>query len=251
MLDTGFPRADAENDFVRARRHQALAALTHRLRHQPADSDRLLTLDEAVGKLGWRGQRHLGLQTVPLNKIVGTAGSRRDFDRHFRPTTGRVRERWEQLALAERRGAAIPPIEVYRVDGLHFVSDGHHPGIDSRRDRPADDRRLRDRDTHRRAARGTTRPRPARLRPSRGLTGSGSAGPAGFDASAEAVVHVLGIRMMGGCLCLGAGDGFSNGVGVSVFPAAVLDDALDAPALRGSEHVVGIGAAQQVELAVA
>jgi hypothetical protein len=126
MLDTGFPRADAENDFVRARRHQALAALTHRLRHQPADSDRLLTLDEAVGKLGWRGQRHLGLQTVPLNKIVGTAGSRRDFDRHFRPTTGRVRERWEQLALAERRGAAIPPIEVYRVDGLHFVSDGHH-----------------------------------------------------------------------------------------------------------------------------
>jgi hypothetical protein len=37
-----------------------------------------------------------------------------------------VRERWEQLALAERRGAAIPPIEVYRVDGLHFVSDGHH-----------------------------------------------------------------------------------------------------------------------------
>jgi hypothetical protein len=37
-----------------------------------------------------------------------------------------VRERWEQLALAERRGAAIPPIEVYRVGGLHFVSDGHH-----------------------------------------------------------------------------------------------------------------------------
>ena len=42
MLDTGFPRADAENDFVRARRHQVLAALTHRLRRQPADSDRLL-----------------------------------------------------------------------------------------------------------------------------------------------------------------------------------------------------------------
>jgi len=126
VLDTGFPRADAENDFLRARRHQALAALTHRLRHQAADSERLLTLDEAVGALGWRGQRHLGLQAIPLNTIVGTAGSRHDFDRHFRPTTGRVRERWEQLALAKRRGAAIPPIEVYRVDGLHFVSDGHH-----------------------------------------------------------------------------------------------------------------------------
>jgi hypothetical protein len=56
----------------------------------------------------------------------GTAEHRRDFDRHFRPTSNRVRERWEQLALAERRGAAIPPIEVYRIGGLHFVSDGHH-----------------------------------------------------------------------------------------------------------------------------
>ena len=25
-----------------------------------------------------------------------------------------------------RRGAAIPPIQVYRVNGLHFVEDGHH-----------------------------------------------------------------------------------------------------------------------------
>jgi hypothetical protein len=126
MLDTGFPRADVENEFLRARRHQVLATLTHRLRGRPHDSDRLLRLDEVTGALGWRGERHLGLQTIRLDTIVGTAGPRRDFDRHFRPTSSRVRSRWEQLALAERRGAAIPPIEVYRVGGLHFVSDGHH-----------------------------------------------------------------------------------------------------------------------------
>jgi hypothetical protein len=34
--------------------------------------------------------------------------------------------RWERLALAQRRGEAIPPIEVYRVGHRHFVSDGHH-----------------------------------------------------------------------------------------------------------------------------
>ena len=45
MLDTGFPRADADNDFLRARRHHFLATLTHRLRRQPHDSDRLLVLD--------------------------------------------------------------------------------------------------------------------------------------------------------------------------------------------------------------
>jgi hypothetical protein len=126
MLDTGFPRADVENEFLRARRHQVLATLTHRLSRQPHDSDRLLQLDEVTGALGMRGQRHLGLRTIRLDTIVGTASSRRDFDRHFRPTSNRVRSRWEQLALAVRRGAAIPPIEVYRVGSLHFVSDGHH-----------------------------------------------------------------------------------------------------------------------------
>jgi hypothetical protein len=126
MLDTGFPRTDVDNDFLRARRHQVLATLAHRLRRQPAPSDRLLQLDEIIGALGMRGERQLGLRTIPLDTIVGTAEQRRDFDRHFRPTSNRVRERWEQLALAERRGEAIPPIEVYRIGGLHFVSDGHH-----------------------------------------------------------------------------------------------------------------------------
>jgi hypothetical protein len=126
MLNTGFPQADVEDDFLRARRHHVLAALAHHLRHQPPGSDQLLRLDDVTGMPGWRGGRQLGLQTIRLGTIVGTVDSGRDFDRHFRPTSDRVRERWEQLALAERRGAAIPPIEVYRVGGLHFVSDGHH-----------------------------------------------------------------------------------------------------------------------------
>jgi hypothetical protein len=126
MLDTGFPQADAENDFLRARRRHVLATLAHRLRGQPADRDRLLPLDQVTGALGWRGERQLGLHTIRLDTIVGTVESRRDFDRHFRPTSNRVRYRWEQLALAERRGVAIPPIEVYRVGSQHFVHDGHH-----------------------------------------------------------------------------------------------------------------------------
>ena len=51
MLATGFPRADAENDFLRARRHQFLAALTNRLRARPVDSGRLVPLDEIVGSV--------------------------------------------------------------------------------------------------------------------------------------------------------------------------------------------------------
>ena len=99
MPDTGFPRADAENDFLRARRRQFRAALARRLRGRPADSVRLVPFDEIVGPLGWRGQRQLGLQTIGLDTIAGTTGARRDFDRCFRPTSSRVRSRWERLAL--------------------------------------------------------------------------------------------------------------------------------------------------------
>src|SRR6266852_1004069 len=124
--DTGFPRADVENDFQRVRRRQTLARLAHWLRREPDDVNLILPFDEVVAALGMKGERSLGLQTIPLDSIVGTVDSRRDFDRRFRPTSSRVRERWERLALAQRRGESIPPIDVYRVGDLHFVIDGHH-----------------------------------------------------------------------------------------------------------------------------
>ena len=123
--ETGFPRADVTDDFLRLRRRQVRARLAAWLRHAPDDVD-ILSLNEVLDALGRRGERRLGLQTIRLNTIVGTVDSNRDFDRGFLPTSGRVRERWERLALAQRRGEPIPPIEVYRVGDLHFVQDGHH-----------------------------------------------------------------------------------------------------------------------------
>jgi len=125
-MDTGFPLADVENDFLRARRHQAAARLANWLRHRPESASRLLLLAEVAGMLGTHSERPLGLLSIPLATIVGTLDPRPDFDRQFRPTSNRSRSRWEQLALAQRRGEPIPPIRVYRVGGLHFVEDGHH-----------------------------------------------------------------------------------------------------------------------------
>ena len=118
--------ADVENEFLRARRRQALSRVAHRLRRSPDDVNLILPFDEVVAALGMRGQRELGLQTIPVKTVVGTVDSGRDFDRWFRPTSSRVRERWERLALAQRRGASIPPIDVFRIGQLHFVKDGHH-----------------------------------------------------------------------------------------------------------------------------
>jgi len=126
MPDTGFPRSDVENDFLRARRRQVLARLAHRLRREPDDVNVILPFDEVVAALGMRGERRLGLRTIQLSTVVGTMDSARDFDRRFRPTSARVRARWERLALAQRRGEPIPPIDVYRVGDMHFVQDGHH-----------------------------------------------------------------------------------------------------------------------------
>jgi hypothetical protein len=124
--ETGFPRADVEDDFLRVRRRQVLARLGQRLRREPDDVNLILPFDEVVAALGRVGEQRLGLRTIPLSRIVGSVDSMRDFDRQFRPTSSRIRERWERLALAQRRGESVPPIDVYQVGDLYFVADGHH-----------------------------------------------------------------------------------------------------------------------------
>jgi hypothetical protein len=96
------------------------------MRLEPSDVNVILPFEEVVAALGRRGERSLGLQTIPLESIVGTVDRGREFDRSFRPTTGRLRPRWERIATAVRKGESMPPIDVYRIGELHFVKDGHH-----------------------------------------------------------------------------------------------------------------------------
>jgi hypothetical protein len=124
--DTGLPSADAQFDFNRARRRRALARLSARLRGERGDVNHILPFEEVVAALGRRGERRLGQQLISLDSIVGTVDRGREFDRRFRPTSQRVRPRWERIATAQRRGEGMPPIDVYRIGELHFVKDGHH-----------------------------------------------------------------------------------------------------------------------------
>jgi hypothetical protein len=123
--DTGLPSADAQYDFSRARRRRALARLSARLRRAD-DVHHILPFEEVARALGRIGERRLGQQLIPLDSIVGTVDRSREFDRDFRPTSPRVRERWQRINLAQRKGEAMPPIDVYRIGELHFVKDGHH-----------------------------------------------------------------------------------------------------------------------------
>ena len=125
-MSSGFSASDAQHDFARARRARLLSDVSRRLRREPDDVGLILPFEEVVEALGRTGQVDRGLQVVPLDMIVGTVDRAVDFDRGFRPTSARLRSRWERIAAAQRRGEALPPISLFQIGDLYFVRDGHH-----------------------------------------------------------------------------------------------------------------------------
>ncbi len=123
---TGLPSFDAQNDFLRVRRHATASRLAARLRGEPDDVRMVLPYEEVIAALGFVSERQGGHEVVSLDTIVGSVDRGRDFDRSFRPTSGRVRSRWEHIAAAMRRGESLPPVDVMRIGEIHFVRDGHH-----------------------------------------------------------------------------------------------------------------------------
>jgi ParB-like nuclease domain len=119
MFATGMPVIDAHEDFARARRAH-IAARAARWLHSGPRVPR--TLSEASGLPSGRPR----FQVIPLAEIVGTVDPTLSFDAAFRPATNLLRERWERVALAHRRGIALPPISVVRHHDGYYVIDGRH-----------------------------------------------------------------------------------------------------------------------------
>jgi len=126
LRDTGSPRADAEADFLRARRHQMIAGLAARMLGKDSEDRSALSFQEVVEALGLVNEVALGIQVIPVEQIVGSVDKVRDFDPKFRPRSGRSRQRWERIAEAARRGEPLPPIDAYQIGDMYFVRDGHH-----------------------------------------------------------------------------------------------------------------------------
>ena len=111
---------------MRARRRAVASRLNARLRGEPDDVRMVLPYEEVIAALGYMSERRIGLKVVALDTIVGSVDRARDFDRSFRPTSGRVRSRWEHIDAMMRRGEPLPPIDLLRIGEIHFVRDGHH-----------------------------------------------------------------------------------------------------------------------------
>ncbi len=86
----------------------------------------LLSFDEVRQRLRLHDERYIGLQEIPIDKIVGSVGRYKDFTRSFLPRTNAVRSRWQRLDSMARGAEGFPPIEVYKVGGVYFVIDGNH-----------------------------------------------------------------------------------------------------------------------------
>jgi hypothetical protein len=113
----------AQVDFVTARRkafwNEVVSFLSGR-------SNRLLAWDEVRDRLRVRGQIYRGVQAVPVEKIVGSVGRYRDFDRAFLPAQDRTAHRWRSIARAHYDEVGLPPVKLYKIGEVYFVLDGNH-----------------------------------------------------------------------------------------------------------------------------
>src|SRR3712207_6266367 len=81
-------------DFERALLSSRLNRLVAWILRRPYE---LLPFEDVYARLVVRGRHDRGYQTVPLNRIVGSLGRHRDFDRRFLPRTQHSVDRWKQI----------------------------------------------------------------------------------------------------------------------------------------------------------
>jgi putative ubiquitin-RnfH superfamily antitoxin RatB of RatAB toxin-antitoxin module len=67
-----------------------------------------------------------GVQEIPLDRIVGSVGREREFTRAFLPREEALRQRWQGVNDLAEGQVGFPTIEVYYVNDIYFVIDGHH-----------------------------------------------------------------------------------------------------------------------------
>ena len=112
-------------DFHRAHLKASLHRWRDRLRRDSA-RDSLLSFDEAKGALTQWSQAYRGMRTVEVEKITGSVGRYRDFDKSFLPLKMNMLERWSRIDRAYHRGDELPAVSLYKLGDAYFVRDGNH-----------------------------------------------------------------------------------------------------------------------------
>ena len=119
----GHEHEQASQDFNRARNRAMLSRIQHIMN---IEKDRLLSLNVVKEMLKPRNEVYRGMQAVPIERIVGSEGRYRDFNKFFLPRREFLRARWESVDRAKIRDIPLPAIQLYEIGGVYFVRDGNH-----------------------------------------------------------------------------------------------------------------------------
>ena len=112
---------DFQSAHLRGKLQGVLARITGK-------SNELLSYEEVADKLKLQGRSDKGIQTIPVDAIIGSVGRYTDFTRTFLPRRVEDQQRWANVkAVAlDPVGEGLQPIEVYKVSEVYFVLDGNH-----------------------------------------------------------------------------------------------------------------------------
>ncbi len=115
--------ASAIQDYWDARQKASLRELMARL---TGTSSELLSFEEVRQKLKAQVGARRVIQEIPLDSIVGSVNRYEDFTRDFLPRANVDADRWARVKLTSYSLEGPPPIEVYQIGQVYFVSDGNH-----------------------------------------------------------------------------------------------------------------------------
>jgi hypothetical protein len=118
-----FINEQIESDFDRARRKAFLRRLRTLFRR---GSNQLVPYHEVRTRVAPEAESYCGIQTVPLDKIVGSVDRFRDFDRAFLPRRRHSAGRWKSINRASYEEVRLPPVQLYQLSNVFFVIDGNH-----------------------------------------------------------------------------------------------------------------------------
>ncbi|MBL6983120.1 MAG: ParB N-terminal domain-containing protein, partial [Anaerolineales bacterium] len=113
----------AVSDFREARRKAALQGVMARITGKPTE---LLSYEEVRQKLHALESGVQKLRDIPLDAIVGSVGRYTDFSRDFLPLMDSDQDRWAHVMAKATGLTGLPPIDVYKIGEVYFVSDGNH-----------------------------------------------------------------------------------------------------------------------------
>lgn len=112
----------ANREYDRALRQAFWRNLRRRLGNRCND---LVSVTRLLEQSQITQKRDLGIQQVPLDRIVGS-GRTRDFDLVFNPKRREPDGRWLRVAQANLTGVALPPPRLLKIDQIYLVVDGNH-----------------------------------------------------------------------------------------------------------------------------